>query len=406
MSAVLLTMLVLTHTVVLGVWQASLPPESTLPSEWLPQQLQVLQPLTGAQHFPDGPKDLTILLHETLPRFHITPDEVPVSFQEQVRKRLQDYSLYHRDLQEMLRRASGYLPMIRLVLKQHNLPGYFAFLPLAESAFEARALHPDSGARGLWQLMPDTARSYGLRVSNHLDERLDAFRATRAAARYLRELHDIFGIDSPLLVLAAYNYGEHNVAKAIVRARTRDIWSLFRKRQIPYQTRDFLVKIVALWVLVTHPQQFQLSLETAPLPKAFTEITFPHAVSLATIAQQISMPVEQLQDMNPHILVPRIPAYVPVRIPPASVDKYTNFEVRLQSPISSAGCCAQLVVEACRHTVAAGESLSTIAQQYNIEVTTLKLLNQLDGANPVIRPGQKLATCEAMPRVAPDPDFW
>jgi membrane-bound lytic murein transglycosylase D len=184
-----------------------------------------------------------------------------------------------------------------------------------------------------------------------------------------------------LLVLAAYHYGEYNVAKAIVQARTRDIWSLLRKRHIPYQTRDFLVKMVALWVLVTHPQQFQLRLETAAPPKAFTEISFPHAVSLATLAQHISLPVEQLQDLNPHLLAPRVPAYVPVRIPPASMDKYANVEVRLQPPVSSEGCCGQLVVEACLHTVAAGESLSIIAQQYNIAVTTLKLFNQLAGAN-------------------------
>jgi membrane-bound lytic murein transglycosylase D len=408
MGAVFLAVLVLTQTIVLGGRQSPLALESVLPSEWVPEQFQVLQPFSWAPLLRDEPPDVAALLHQTLPRFKISPTSVPNVFQEQVRKRLYDYTaLYHHELQDMLRRASLYLPMIRLVLKQHNLPEYFAFLPLVESAFEARAQHPGSGARGLWQLMPDTARAYGLRVSTHLDERLDPFRATHAAARYLRELHDIFGVDSPLLVLAAYNYGENNVAKAIVRARTRDIWSLFRKQQIPYQTRDFLVKMVTLWVLVSHPHQFQLTLDTATPPKAFTEITFPHSVSLATIAQHISLPLEYLQDMNPQILAPRIPAYVPVRIPPSSMDKYTNFEVRLQPPISSEGCCARLVVESCRHTVESGESLSTIAQQYNIDVQSLKLLNQLEGANPVIHPGQKLSICEApLSRLSLHPDLW
>jgi membrane-bound lytic murein transglycosylase D len=307
----------------------------------------------------------------------------------------------------MLHRASLYLPMIKLVLKQQNLPSYFAYLPLVESAFDARALHPVTEARGLWQLMPETARSYGLRVSRHIDERLDPFRATRVAARYLRELHDIFGADSPLLVLAAYNFGENNIAKAIVRSRTRDIWSLFRKRQIPYETRNFLVKMVAFWVLVTHPQHFQLTLDTASLPKAFSEITFPHAVSLTTIAQQIALPIEQLRDMNPQILIPYIPAHVPVRIPPASMEKYGSFEVRLPPPVSAEGCCARLIVEACTHPVETGDSLSTIAEKYNIDINTLKLLNQLEGTNPVIRPGQKLRTCEVpLSRFAVAPDVW
>jgi membrane-bound lytic murein transglycosylase D len=407
-NAVFLALLVVTQAMVMGVRQAPLSLETMLPAEWLPQSFQSLQPPIVPAPFGDESKPPLVLLHETLPRFNIDPNAVPVMFQEQVRKRLHEYaSLYHRELQDMLRRANLYLPMIKLVLKQQNLPSYFAYLPLVESAFEARALHPDTEARGLWQLMPETARSYGLRVSRNIDERLDPFRATRAAAQYLRELHDIFGADSPLLVLAAYNFGENNIAKAIVRSRTRDIWSLFRKQQIPYETRDFLVKMVTFWVLVTHPHDFQLTLDTAPLPKAFTEVTFPHAVSLTTIAQQISLPIEQLQDMNPQILVPRIPAYVPVRIPPASMEKYSSFEIRLPPPVTPEGCCARLVVEACTHPVETGESLSTIAEKYHLDVNTLKLFNQLDGANPVIRPGQKLRTCEAsLSRFTGPPDLW
>jgi hypothetical protein len=165
--------------------------------------------------------------------------------------------------------------------------------------------------------------------------------------------------------------------------------------------------MVAFWVLVTHPQHFQLRLDSASVPKAFSEITFPHAVSLTTIAQQIALPVEQLRDMNPQILVPHIPAYVPVRIPPASMEKYGSFEVRLPPSVTLEGCCARLVVEACTHPVETGESLSTIAEKYNVDVNTLKLLNQLEGANPVIRPGQKLRTCEASPsRFAVTPDVW
>jgi hypothetical protein len=111
--------------------------------------------------------------------------------------------------------------------------------------------------------------------------------------------------------------------------------------------------------------------------------------------------------MNPQILTPHIPAYFPVRIPSASVARYNRFEVRLAAPGSADGCCARLVVDACRHTVAPGESLSTIAQQANIDVATLKLFNQLAGANPVIRPGQKLLTCDVpLSRLALDPDLW
>jgi membrane-bound lytic murein transglycosylase D len=400
--------MVLTQTVVFGMQPSPLYYAHVLPSEWVHQPWQTFQPRLVTPHFADVAKDLTALLHETLPRFNIDPRTVPASFQEQLRKRLYEYGwLYRRDLQNMLRRAGAYLPMIKLALKQQNLPGYFAFLPLVESAFEPRALHPESGARGLWQLMPDTARAYGLRVSNYIDERLDPFRASRAAARYLRELHDLFGANSPLLVLAAYNYGENNIVKAMERARTRDVWGLFHKRQLPYETRDFLVKMVTLWVLITQAQHFQLTIETTALSQSYTEISFPHAVSLATIAQLISMPLAQLRDINPQILSPRLPAYVPLRVPPASMARSSHFEVWVPSPLAAEDCCTHVVVETCQHTVEPGESVSTIAQQYNTDVATLKLLNQLTGANPVIRPGQELVTCDVSPtRLPVYPELW
>jgi membrane-bound lytic murein transglycosylase D len=400
--------MVLTQVAVFGLQPSPLYFAHVLPGEWVFHPWQTFQPRMVIPNFADVAKDLTPLLHETLPRFNIDPLTVPAAFQEQLRKRLYEYGwLYRRDLQAMLRRASAHLPMIKLALKQQNLPAYFAFLPLVESTFEPRALNRESGARGLWQLMPDTARAYGLRVSNYIDERLDPFRASRAAARYLRELHNLFGVDSPLLVLAAYNYGENNIAKAMERARTRDVWGLFHKRQLPYETRDFLVKMVTLWIIITHAQHFQLTIESTALPQFYTEVSFPYAVSLATIAQLISLPLAQLQDMNPHILTPRLPAYVPVRVPPASVASSNHFEMRLTASVAAEDCCARFVADVCQHTVEPGESVSTIAQQYNIDVDALKLVNQLVGANPVIRPGQQLVTCEvSLSRLPVYPDLW
>jgi soluble lytic murein transglycosylase-like protein len=236
----------------------------------------VPQPARAAYSGTARQPNFAVLLHETFPRLQLDPATVPAFFLEQLRKRQQDYALlYPQELQAMLSRARPHLPMIKILLKQHGLPSYFAFLPLVESAFQVHAAPPETGARGLWQLLPETARSYGLRVSQHIDERLDPFRATRAAARYLRELQDMFGQGSPLLVLAAYNFGENNLAKAIVHARTRDIWSLFRKRQLPNQTRDYLVKMVALWVLTTHDGRLRLPLEAPESPQSFAEITFP-----------------------------------------------------------------------------------------------------------------------------------
>jgi membrane-bound lytic murein transglycosylase D len=113
---------------------------------------------------------------------------------------------------------------------------------LVESGGRADAISP-KGARGLWQLMPDTARRYGLRVDNVQDDRVDLFRATDAAARYLHDLYVQFG--DWKLALAAYNTGEANVASAILRAHTQDFDQLANMWMLPLETRNYVPRVLA-----------------------------------------------------------------------------------------------------------------------------------------------------------------
>jgi membrane-bound lytic murein transglycosylase D len=212
-------------------------------------------------------REIAELFKATLPRFGLNPQHFPVRFRRQVCERIYDYTvLYRKDVQAMLQRADTYIPMIKRLFRQHGLPTYFAYIPLVESAFDEEASHPDSGARGLWQFVARTARAYGLQVSQRLDERLHPKRATLAAARYLRVLQDRFGEEAPLHILAAYNFGENNLARALRRAQTRDIWPLFVHRRLPYQTRDYLIKMVTLWIIVTYPERFQFAFDAVAMP--------------------------------------------------------------------------------------------------------------------------------------------
>jgi hypothetical protein len=156
-----------------------------------------------------------------------------------------------------------------------------------------------------------------------------------------------------------------------------------------------------------HPcAHFQLTIETASLPQSFTEITFPYAVSLATITQLISMPLAQLRT-SIRKSSRHVSRLCPAACPAGGVARSNHFEVWVTSPLSAEDCCTHFVVETCQHTVEPGESVSTIAQQYNIDVATFKLLNQLAGANPVIHPGQELVTCEvSLSRLPVYPELW
>lgn len=262
--------------------QMSLLYQDTLPHVWpLPKPVPSRPPL------PSQP-EIAALLEKTLPQFDIDPHRLPERFRRQVCKRIYNYTVrYRKDVQQMLQRADTYLPMIKRVLQQQGLPTYFAYLPLVESAFQVKAMHPKSGARGLWQFMARTARAYGLQVSKQRDERLDPQRATRAAVRYLQTLQERFGLEAPLHILAAYNFGENNVSKLLRREQTQDIWPLFVHRRLPYQTREYLIKMVTLWVIVAHPERFQLALEDAALTSTSAKMTVP-----MEIAQDFTWPGE------------------------------------------------------------------------------------------------------------------
>jgi len=133
-------------------------------------------------------------------------------------------------------------PAIEPILRSHGVPVDMVAVILVESGGRADALSP-KGARGLWQLMPDTARRYGLHVDEIQDDRLDLLRSTEAAARYLHDLYAQFG--DWKLALAAYNTGEANVASAIQRAHTDDFDQLASRWMLPLETRNYVPRVLA-----------------------------------------------------------------------------------------------------------------------------------------------------------------
>jgi len=144
-------------------------------------------------------------------------------------------------------------PAVEPILKSHGVPADLVAVILVESGGRATALSP-KGARGLWQLMPDTARHYGLRVDGIQDDRLDVFKATDAAARYLHDLYTQFG--DWRLALAAYNTGEANVGSAILRAHTQDFDQLTNMRMLPLETRNYVPRVLAAAPSIGQPSAF------------------------------------------------------------------------------------------------------------------------------------------------------
>jgi soluble lytic murein transglycosylase-like protein len=145
-------------------------------------------------------------------------------------------------IRQALQRVQALRPMLEPILREEGVPPQMSAVILVESGGRTTALS-SKGARGLWQIMPDTARRYGLVVNSALDERLDPYNSTRAAARYLRDLYTRFG-DWPL-ALAAYNVGEDAVQRAIDRTSDRDFNSLVRAGMLPLETQNYVPSVLS-----------------------------------------------------------------------------------------------------------------------------------------------------------------
>ena len=224
------------------------------------------------------------------------------------------------DVQRSLTRSAQYRGAINRVLEGNKLPKALAYLPVIESAY-SETMVSRAGARGMWQIMPETARDYGLRVDKWIDERADPELATKAAAEYLSDLYRDFH-DWPL-ALAAYNAGAARIHRALEETQSRTFWELLELQAIPKETRGYVPTFYATIIIATDPPAYGFKLadpgETADVKRI--EVEGP--LNLRTVAKQAHVNVSVLRDMNPVLRQGILPrgARVALRVPPASAEK-------------------------------------------------------------------------------------
>ncbi|GAB3640081.1 lytic transglycosylase domain-containing protein [Spirosoma arcticum] len=161
------------------------------------------------------------------------------------------------DLGDLQRRADSFFPIIDPILKKHDIPADFRYVPLAESGLRPKAVSR-AGAAGYWQLMPGTARSLGLKVSGKTDERFNVRKATEAACRYLRALYTQLGSWS--LVAAAYNVGPGYIAGQLKRQTHRDYYRM----RLPRETQYYLFRVLLYKEVMSRPDDYSSFLSPAP----------------------------------------------------------------------------------------------------------------------------------------------
>ncbi|MFN3598632.1 MAG: lytic transglycosylase domain-containing protein [Aquificaceae bacterium] len=230
---------------------------------------------------------------------------IPVPNRQEI-KRFMDYYLANkRSLELALQRANYYMPTIKPIIQKHALPEELALLPVIESSFNSFAVSR-SGAAGLWQFIPSTARRYGLRVDQYVDERFDVVKATDAAMRYLKDLYSMFG--NWELALAAYNCGENCVSR---KTGGVDFW--ITKDLLPEETRNYVPAFFAVLLLASNPEKYSLSVnvEGLSIAKRSVERDTPTGEFIASSRIKEGL----FRDLNPHIKGDVIPAGTYVYVP-------------------------------------------------------------------------------------------
>ena len=272
----------------------------------------------------------------------------------------------HNTLQHSFERAGRYKAMIQRVMAEEGVPQDLIYLAVAESGFQPRALNRRSGAGGMWQFMPHG--NYGLVRNAYVDERFDPEKSTRAYARYMKYIYDQLG--DWYLSMAGYDWGSGNVQRAVVKTGYADFWELYKRNNLPRETRNYVPEILAAIIIANNPKQYGFEDLTLDPPVLTDTVTINYSADLRLVSDLVGAPVDELTALNPSLL--RL-----VTPPGASFDLHlpagtaTLFERRI-AQISESKRNAWRY-----HRVAAEETLASVAREYHVPEAELAAANQL-----------------------------
>ncbi len=240
----------------------------------------------------DQPPDISIDLWERIRRgFGMQDLQIDL-----VQDRERWYAQRPDYIQRMTARSSKYLYHIVEELERRNMPTELALLPFIESAFNPQAVS-SARASGMWQFMPRTGKDFDLKQNAFRDDRRDVLASTRAALDYLQKLHAMFG--DWHLALAAYNWGEGNVSKSMLRNQRQGAPVAYTDLRMPAETRLYVPKLQAMKNVVANPQALGVNLPSIPNHPYFEAVRLPRDMDVALIAKLAEVPVEDFKALNP-----------------------------------------------------------------------------------------------------------
>jgi membrane-bound lytic murein transglycosylase D len=332
---------------------------------WLDYTYAGLYPSTEARYDTD-----------TLPRVPVVMNENVASFLEYFQTTGKGY------FGRWLARTSGYMSLVKSILREEGLPEDLSYIALIESGMNPTARSGKS-AVGMWQFIEETGRRYGLRVDWWVDERQDPEKSTHAAARYLKKLYNQF--DSWYLAAAGYNTGEGRVVKAVARHGTDDFWALAssKKRYFGRETRNYVPKYLAAMIIAKNPEKFGFKGLEYHAEITYDQVTVQQPTDIKVIAEAAGATIDEIKALNPALLRWYTPPDYPdfeVKLPQGTAATYAENIEKIPS-------AERLVFH--RHKVRRGDSLLKISRRYGAPMDLIVYLNEIKDPR-LIYPGNML----------------
>ncbi len=273
----------------------------------------------------------------------------------------------HNTLMHAFERSGRYKAMIQRVMAEEGVPQDLIYLAVAESGFQPRALNPRSHAGGMWQFMPND-KFYGLARNAYVDERFDPEKSTRAYARYMKFIYNQLG--DWYLSMAAYDWGTGRVQEAVEKTGYADFWELYKRNNLPAETKNYVPEILAAIIIANHPTQYGFDDITLDPPVITDTVTINYSVDLRLVSDLVDAPVDELEALNPSLLR--------FTTPPD-----TSFDLHL--PAGTATLFEQRIAgipETKRdswryHRVSPDDTMASVARSFHVQVEDLAAANQL-----------------------------
>lgn len=383
-------------------------------------------------------------------RLAALPTVIDMPYNQIVRDYIKRYTSRSREqVAAILGLGLYYTPIFEQALEQAGLPLELKYLPVIESALDPNAISR-SGAAGLWQLMIGTAKGLGLEVNSLVDERRDPYLSSEKAVSYLKDLHETYGDWS--LAIAAYNCGPGAVNKALRRAggdpKTHDFWSIYKF--LPAETRGYVPMFIAANYVMNYHNEHNISPVLASKPLVTDTVAVYNRLHFNQISDILNIPVDELRILNPQFRADLIPAaqdhpyflilpsqqvhayivseqeilahdadkytrrevaepgedapavaYEPATSNDSEVQRQAEQDVAMVQQTAARKASASAAQTAVTHKVGAGETITSIANQYGVTPNDIKEWNNL--RRNAVRTGQQLKIYTGAAPAAPEP---